>query len=224
MSAAERVRWAMDFLPSRALITSSFGAQSAVMLHLVTRIKPDIPVVLLDTGHLFEQTYAFVDRLRQQLKLNLHVYRAKLSPAWQQARFGKLWEQGVRGIEEYNRINKIEPMRRALSELGAGTWFSGLRRNQSASRADTRVLQLHADTVKVHPLVDWSDRDIHRYLKYHKLPYHPLWQKGYVSIGDTHTSRPLSIGDNPEDTRFFGQVRECGLHQPERYPTQTITG
>ena len=216
-TAAERVHWALDYLPGPAIMTSSFGAQSAVMLHLVTGIRPDIPVVLVDTGYLFPETYDFIDELTQRLGLDLRVYRASQSPAWQEARYGRLWEQGVAGIERYNQINKVEPMAAALRELAAGTWFSGLRRSQAASRRHSEVVQAHGEVVKVHPLVDWSDRDIHRYLKEHGLPYHPLWERGYVSIGDHHTSRPLSAVGSEEEARFFGLVRECGLHQPERY-------
>ena len=217
MGAAERVEWALDFLPGPAILTSSFGAQSAVMLHLLTRQAPDLPVVLIDTGYLFPETYAFADQLTARLGLNLQVFRPRLSPTWLEARYGRLWEQGRDGIERYNQIAKVEPMAEALSSLGARTWFSGLRRSQSTSRRDTRVVQLHGEVVKVHPLADWGDRDIHRYLQRHDLPYHPLWERGYVSIGDHHTSRPLSAIDSEDEARFFGLTRECGLHEPERY-------
>ena len=218
LSATERVQWSLDYLPDNAILTSSFGAQSAVMLHMVTSLVADIPVVLIDTGYLFPETYTFIDELKQRLSLNLKVFRARVSPAWQEARNGRLWEKGVEGIQRYNQINKIEPMARALKTLQAATWFSGLRRSQSGSRYVTAVVQSHqAGVVKVHPLVDWSDRDIHAYLKTHDLPYHPLREQGYVSIGDSHTTQPLGTNDNEEDTRFFGLVRECGLHQPDRY-------
>lgn len=216
-SAEERIAWALEFLPGEAILTSSFGAQSAVMLHLLTRHRADIPVVLIDTGYLFPETYTFIDELRERLTLNLKVYRPAQSPAWQEARFGRLWEQGVAGIERYNQLNKIEPMARALEDLQPGAWFSGLRRSQSRSRQDTGVLQLHGNIVKVHPIADWSDRDIHNYLKDHELPYHPLWEQGYVSIGDHHTSKPLHQVDSEEEARFFGLLRECGLHVPEKY-------
>jgi phosphoadenosine phosphosulfate reductase len=212
MDAVERVRWALDFLPAQHLLSSSFGAQSAVMLHLVSTVDPCIPVVLIDTGYLFPETYRFADELVQRLGLDLRVYRAELSPAWQEARYGKLWESGVDGIRRYNRMNKVEPMERALRELQAGTWFSGLRRSQSDTRRGTPVLQASGDVVKVHPIADWSNRDLHRYLREHELPYHPLWDEGYVSIGDTHTSRPLTAGMSEQETRFFGLLRECGLH------------
>mgnify|MGYP000455746352 CR=1 FL=1 len=93
------------------------GAQSAVMLHLVTQQAPQIPVIVVDTGYLFPETYQFIDQLTDRLKLNLKVYQAPITPAWQEARYGKLWEQGVEGIEKYNQINKVEPMARALKEL-----------------------------------------------------------------------------------------------------------
>lgn len=218
LSATERVQWALNYLPDQPILTSSFGAQSAVMLHLVTRLIPDIPVVLIDTGYLFPETYAFVDELKNKLSLNLRIFRSDLSPAWQEARFGRLWEQGLEGIERYNQVNKVEPMARALDTLQTGTWFSGLRRAQSDSRSEIKIVQAHqSNVVKVYPLADWTDRDIHDYLKAFDLPYHPLREQGYVSIGDHHTSQPLGALNNDEETRFFGLVRECGLHQPERF-------
>jgi phosphoadenosine phosphosulfate reductase len=127
----QRVEWAFEHLPANHVLTSSFGAQAAVSLHLVTRVSPEIPVVLIDTGYLFPETYRFVDMLTDRLKLNLKVYRAQVSPAWQEARHGQRWQQGLEGIEAYNQENKVEPMRRALRELGVNTWFAGLRRKQS---------------------------------------------------------------------------------------------
>ena len=124
-----------------------------------------------------------------------------------------LWEQGVEGLDNYNQLRKVEPMRRALDELAAGTWFTGLRRSQSASRADTPVLQWRGDRLKVSPIADWSDRDVWQYLKRHDLPYHPLWHEGYVSIGDFHTTTRWEPGMKDEDTRFFGLKRECGIHE-----------
>jgi len=217
MGATERVEWALQYLPPNHLLTSSFGAQSAVMLHMVTRQAPGIPVVLIDTGYLFPETYQFIDRLVERLELNLKVIRPEHSPAWLEARHGRLWENGAEGIRRYNRINKVEPMEKALKELAGGTWFSGLRRSQSDTRSDISILQDHGSTVKVHPIADWSNRDVHRYLKKHDLPYHPLWDDGYVSIGDRHTSSPLGSGMSAQETRFFGLVRECGLHEADNF-------
>lgn len=213
MTAQQRVRWALENLEGAAVLSSSFGIQAAVMLHLVTREAPEIPVVLTDTGYLFPETYQFIDELSDQLKLNLKVYSAALSPAWQEARYGKLWEKGVEGIERYNKLNKVEPMARALNELGATAWFSGLRRDQSSSRAKLPVLAIQRGRFKVLPVIDWSNKDVHYYLQEHGLSYHPLWEQNYVSVGDWHTSRPMELGMSEEETRFFGLKRECGLHE-----------
>jgi phosphoadenosine phosphosulfate reductase len=213
MNAAERVHWALEHAPGTHVLSSSFGAQSAVTLHLLSRQQPDIPVILIDTGYLFAETYRFADELSERLKLNLKVYRPQVSRAWMEARHGRLWEQGMVGIEQYNNLRKVEPMKRALEDLQAGTWFTGLRRNQSASRASTLILQRRGERYKVNPIADWNDRDVWQYLKHNDLPYHPLWEQGYVSIGDFHTTRRWEPGMREEDTRFFGLKRECGLHE-----------
>jgi len=213
MNARERVRWSLENLPGQHILSSSFGAQSAVALHLLTREQPDIPVVLIDTGYLFPDTYRFIDELTDRLQLHVSVYRATLSPAWQEARHGRRWLQGAAGLDAYNNENKVEPMKRALQELEAGTWFAGLRRTQASTRAKTPFLERSGDRWKVHPIADWTDRDVHFYLKRHGLPYHPLWEKGYFSIGDVHTTRSIHEVDEVEQTRFFGTRRECGLHE-----------
>ncbi len=155
------------------------GAQSAVMLHMLTQAQPDIPVVLTDTGYLFPETYKFIDELVEKLNLNLHVYSAEMSSAWQEARFGRLWEQGIEGIEKYNKMNKVEPMQRALRDMKAGTWFAGLRRSQSDTRGKLPVLQKVGQQFKLYPIIDWSNKDLHYYLKDNDLSYHPLWEQGY---------------------------------------------
>ena len=213
LSAQERVSWALENLPGDYVLSSSFGIQAAVSLHLVTQQRPDIPVILTDTGYLFPETYQFIDALTEQLKLNLQVYRAAESPAWQEARYGKLWEQGVEGIERYNLLNKVEPMNRALSELKAKTWFAGLRREQSGSRGELPVLAIQRGVFKFLPIIDWDNRTVYRYLKENGLDYHPLWEQGYLSVGDTHTTRKWEPGMAEEETRFFGLKRECGLHE-----------
>jgi phosphoadenosine phosphosulfate reductase len=212
ISAVERVTWALQHLPGDHALSSSFGAQAAVSLHLVTRFLPSVPVILVDTGYLFPETYRFIDDLVLKLGLNLKVYQSRVSPAWLEARHGRLWEQGVDGIQRYNELRKTEPMQRALGELGIGTWFAGLRRDQAASRQRIRPLEWRDGRWKVHPIFDWSDRAIFDYFRQHELPYHPLWHEGYVSIGDWHTTRTLAEAGDAEATRFFGLKRECGLH------------
>ena len=213
LSAQERVIWALENLPGEAVLSSSFGIQAAVSLHLINQVKPGIPVILTDTGYLFPETYQFIDQLTEKLDLNLKVFRAEQSPAWQEARYGKLWEQGVEGIERYNEINKVEPMNRALAALNGQTWFAGLRRDQSSSRAHLPVLAIQRGVFKVLPIIDWDNRQVHQYLQENDLGYHPLWDQGYLSVGDTHTTRKWEPGMAEEETRFFGLKRECGLHE-----------
>ncbi len=216
LTADARVAWAIENTPERHVITSSFGVQAAVMLHLVTQHAPGIPVVVVDTGYLFPETYQFMDALTSRLNLNLVVCRAELSPAWQEARYGKQWEQGIDGIKAYNHRNKVAPLDTKFDELGVNTWFTGLRREQASSRTDTPFIDVAGARIKVQPIADWTKQDVHRYLELHNLPYHPLFEQGYVSIGDTHSTRPLTLGMTEEETRFGGLVRECGLHvKPE---------
>ncbi len=211
--AQQRVAWGLETLAGGHALSSSFGAQAAVSLHLVTQQRPDIPVILIDTGYLFPDTYRFVDEMTERLSLNLKVYRPQIGIAWMEARLGKLWEAGIDGIDRYNRLRKIEPMQRALSDLGVRCWIAGLRRSQSQSRANLDFLELRDGLWKLHPLADWSDADVDRYLQQHALPYHPLRKAGYVSIGDVHSTRQWHTGMQEEDTRFFGLKRECGLHE-----------
>lgn len=212
-SAEARVAWAVEHLAGHHAVSSSFGAQAAVALHMSTQVKADIPVIVVDTGYLFPETYRFIDELTERLSLNLKVYRPQVGIAWMEARHGKLWENGVEGIQRYNQLRKVEPMQRALRELGVRTWIAGLRRTQSSSRAAIDFLELRDGRWKLHPIADWTDRDVWKYLETNHLPYHPLWHEGYVSIGDIHTTRRLEDGMNEEDTRFFGLKRECGLHE-----------
>jgi phosphoadenosine phosphosulfate reductase len=212
-SAESRVAWAVEHLAGHHAVSSSFGAQAAVALHMSTQVKADIPVIVVDTGYLFPETYRFIDELTERLSLNLKVYRPQVGIAWMEARHGKLWENGVEGIQRYNQLRKVEPMQRALRELGVRTWIAGLRRTQSSSRAAIDFLELRDGRWKLHPIADWTDRDVWKYLETNNLPYHPLWHEGYVSIGDIHTTRRLEDGMNEEDTRFFGLKRECGLHE-----------
>lgn len=213
LTAVQRVECALDHMPGAHVMSSSFGMQSAVMLHLVTRVQPGIPVIFVDTGYHFAETYRFVDEMAERLSLEIRVARSDASPAWQEARHGKRWEQGAEGLRAYNLETKVQPMQRMLDQLAAGTWFSGLRRSQAASRADVAFIDNRWGRVKVHPIADWTDRDVHRYLQRHQLPYHPLREKGYLSIGDWHTTRSIHEVDDEEKLRFFGLTRECGLHQ-----------
>lgn len=213
-SAEDRVRWAVESFGDGLVLTTSFGIQAAVMLHLVTRVVPRIPVVFIDTGYLFPETYRFARDLTERLELNLKTYLPASSAAQQEALHGKLWEQGIDGLKRYNFVNKVEPMDRAVRELGATAWLAGLRRSQASTREALPVVQRQNRLTKIHPILDWDNRQVHRYLTTHGLPYHPLWEQGYVSVGDWHSTTKLEAGMSEEQTRFGGLKRECGLHEP----------
>lgn len=212
-SAQERIRWALDTFGEQLIMSTSFGAQSAVMLHMVSTLAPQVPIILVDTGYLFPETYEFAEGLHKKLHLNLHVYQPQMTAARQEALYGKRWEEGGEGLAKYNLVNKVEPMNRALVDFNAKGWLAGLRREQSASRRHLKVVMKQGTITKVHPIIDWTDREIYQYLSNNNLPYHPLWEQGYVSIGDVHSTKRLVDGMNPEDTRFNGLKRECGLHE-----------
>ena len=196
----------------RVVATSSFGLQSAVMLHLLKEHAPDIPVVFIDTGYLFEETYNYADTLQELLGMEAHVYSPRMTPARQEALFGKLWEQGPEGLERYSRINKIEPMNRALTDFGADVWISGLRRTQSSTRSDREFAEQQAQTLKVYPILDWDDQQVAEYLRKHNLPPHPLAAKGYVKMVDWLSTKTADQSATVEETRFSGEKYECGLH------------
>jgi len=212
-SAEKRISWSLKNLPFTHVMSSSFGIQSIVLLHLIVTQKPDIPIVLIDTGYLFPQTYNFIDMLVKKWNLNLKVFRSTISAAWQEARYGKLWTQGIKGINLYNTFNKVEPMDLAFKKLSVKTWFSGLRREQSKSRSALPYLSIQKGIFKVLPILDWSSNEIYKYLKKNNLKNHPLLKEGYISVGDVHTTKKFKKGMLEEETRFFGLKRECGLHE-----------
>lgn len=213
LTAEARIRWGLEHVRGHHALTSSFGIQSAVMLHLVTQVRPDIPIILIDTGYLFAETYHFIDTLTQRLNLNLKAYSSPISPAWQEARYGKQWCNGLNGLNQYNQRVKVEPLKRAANELNLNCWFSGIRRSQSQSRHNTPFISLQNGLYKIHPIADWNDKNIYDYLQQYNLPYHPLWEKNYLSVGDWHSSAPITADMTEEETRFFGLKRECGIHE-----------
>ena len=218
-SPAEVIRWAADTFgvaPEGGLVmSSSFGVQSAVMLHLVTQVVPEMPVIFIDTGFHFNETYRFADDLTKRLKLNLQIYSAAESPSWFIARHGKLWEsEDPADLNRYDLLRKVEPMNRALSELNATATLAGLRRQQTNHRANLRKVEGQDGRYKVAPILDWSTKDVHDYLKKHDLPYHPLREEGYASIGDWHSTQPITAGQDERAGRFKGLKQECGLHLP----------
>ncbi len=211
------VRWAAETFGDGLVLSTSFGIQSAVMLHLATRVVPGIPVIWVDTGYLHPETYRYAEELTRRLRLNLHVAQSPVSPARMEALQGRPWEsRDPAALDRYERQRKLEPMRAALRELGATAWLAGLRAEQTRHRAALNRVSRQDGRVKIHPILRWTSRDVHRHLREHELPEHPLFAKGYATVGDWHASRPVTEADAHErDTRFHGLKQECGLHIPE---------
>jgi phosphoadenosine phosphosulfate reductase len=210
----ELIEWAAAQFGGGLIASTSFGATSAVMLHLVHRVAPRTPIVCIDTGYLFEETYQFADALLTQLDLDVHFYSAKMSAARQEALYGRLWEQGEEGVARYLELNKVEPMQRALAELGARAWMAGLRSEQTEHRAGLRRIDRQDGRIKLHPILHWTSEQVGAYMERHDLPYHPMVEQGYRSIGDHHSTIPTTADMDPRDGRILGQTRECGLHLP----------
>lgn len=213
-SAEDVIRWSSATFGDGLAMTSSFGAQSAVMLHLVTRVVPDLPIILIDTGYLFPETYHFVRDLTKSLSLNLKVFSPRVTPARYEALHGKTWEY-PEGLSHYHDVFKVEPLQRALEDLGVTAWLAGLRRDQTDHRATLRTIEKQDSLYKIHPILNWSRKDVGDYLATHDLPYHPLVEKGYASIGDTHSTRPVTAGQDEREGRFGGFAQECGIHIPK---------
>ncbi|MGB5635497.1 MAG: phosphoadenosine phosphosulfate reductase [Waterburya sp.] len=215
--ASSLVEWSAEIFGDSLVMSTSFGIQAAVMLHLVTRITPKIPVIWVDTGYLPTETYQFAETLTKRLELNLKVYQSTMSPARMEALHGKLWEKDdLESFNRYDQIRKVEPMQRALEDLQATAWLAGLRRNQTEHRQGLSRIDQQDNLYKIYPILDWNARDIYQYLTAYDLPYHPFFDLGYVSVGDWHSSRPQTADDsNGRDTRFRGLKQECGLHLPK---------
>ncbi|QQE11770.1 phosphoadenylyl-sulfate reductase [Planctomycetota bacterium] len=218
--ATQIIAWAHEAFGDGLVMTSSFGAQAALMLHLVTRVVPDIPVIFIDTGYHFPETYQFTDDLAERLNLNLKVFQATISPSYMEAKHGKLWEQGetdeeiIANLNKYDRLRKVEPMQRALRDLEANSWLAGLRGQQTSHRSGLQTVVKQDGRFKVHPILTWSQKDVYEYLKKNDLPTHPLYEQGYKSIGDWHSTRPIGADEDERAGRFKGLKQECGLHLP----------
>ena len=212
LKAHERLLQLKEIYASRLVLSSSFGLQASIMLHLIKEHAPEVPIVFIDTGYCFPETYRFAQSFIDDWGLDIRVFNPAISSARQEALYGKLWEDGLEGNKKYGLLNKVEPMNRALSEMGADVWISGLRRSQSATRADRPFAEQQSSTMKVYPILDWADEQVVSYYSDNYLPKHPLAEKGYVTMGDWHSTRKPLAGESAEATRFEGQKYECGLH------------
>ena len=211
LRAGERIRLLYEQLGDHLVATTSFGVQAAVMLHLIHENAPKIPVVFIDTGFLFPETYRYAEDLTKRFDIDLRVYQPTVSAARMQALWGEIWAGDKPDQDRYAMLTKIEPMNRALQDLGADVWLSGLRRSQSKTRTDRPFVEQQKKTLKAYPLLDWADAQVDLYFHQNDLPRHPLASQGYVTMGDWHSTQPVLDGD-AESTRFNGQKYECGLH------------
>lgn len=213
LSAGDRIKYLYENFGSRVVASTSFGLQAPTMLHLIRENAPEIPIIFVDTGYCFPETYQFAQSFIDNWGLDIRIVNPSMTSARQEALYGKLWEQGEVGMKKYALLNKVEPMNRALSDIGADIWVSGIRRSQSSTRADRPFAEQQRNTLKVYPILDWADPQVSGYFYDHQLPKHPLEAEGYVTMGDWHSTRPPEHGEDAEATRFGGEKYECGLHE-----------
>lgn len=214
-TALQIIEWAASEFGDDLALSSSFGADSAVMLHLATRVKPDIKIITLDTGFLFPETIRWRDELAEKLKLNLCIYRPAVPAAEFVAEHGQMWRSNP---DSCCAFNKREPFSRAKRELGTKCWMTGIRRDQSAMRKSAAIVQRdNLGLMKLCPIAKWTAKDVHFYLMENKLPYHPLREQGYLSIGccpeEGFCTSKVKPGEDPRSGRWAGfDKTECGLH------------
>jgi phosphoadenosine phosphosulfate reductase len=206
----EIIQWAVEACAPEIVVSTSFQTQSMPLLHMVTRIMPDMRVLFLDTGYHFWDTLIFRERIQHEWNLNVvDVYRDE--------RWDMFVHQNVRTLplQDANLccyIHKVLPMQKALS--GSRAWITGIRRDQTPDRATAQILELEDDgLLKVNPLLNWTKNDIQRYRTAHDLPAHPLYEKGYRSVGCAPCTMAVGVNDDDRAGRWPGRGKsECGLH------------
>jgi len=214
-SALERMRWGLEQFGDGFALTTSFGIQAAVSLHLISQLDRAVPVIWVDTGYLPPETYQYAQTLLDRLGLKLHVAQASMSPARMEALHGRLWETGqVDDLETYHRIRKVEPLDQALNDLAVTCWASGVRGGQTDHRKGMQPLQLVRGRWSLRPLLEWTNKEVFYYMQEHDLPQHPLFERGYSTVGDWHSSAPDDGSVSGRATRFGGLKQECGIHLP----------
>jgi len=204
------IGWAVDTFWPQIALSSSFQTQSVPLLHMAWSVRRDILIFFLDTGYHFWETHMFRERLASYWKLNvLDLYR------------DSRWDEFARGrtrslpLEDPNLccfIHKVQPMQKALKDMKA--WISGIRRDQTAVRAHAKILELQEDgLLKINPLLNWTKEDVKKYSEEHRLPAHPLYPRGYRSIGCAPCTIAIGINDDERAGRWSGRGKtECGLH------------
>ena len=204
------IKWAIGEFASSIAMSSSFQTQSLPLLHMVTHIMPEIRVFFLDTGYHFWDSLIFREQLTREWNLNVvNLYR---DPRWDMFRrhFGRELPQVDPNLCCF--IHKVQPMQKALQGLQA--WITGIRRDQTSTRAKAHILEMQADgLIKINPLLNWTRTHIAYYAMLHDLPEHPLLEKGYRSIGCAPCTRPVQEGEDERAGRWAGKGKtECGLH------------
>lgn len=211
------VDWAAAQFGPELVMTSSFGAESALLLHMATRAMPGIRVIMIDTGYLFPETWQHLEDLRRRLELNIWTYRTRNDPIAWLHHAGEENPNWRKDVDACCAANKNEPMERAMKDLAPKAWLRGIRRNQAETRKSAQFIEW-SDRYNCHavsPLLNWTSREIYGYMKKHDLPFHPLYEKGYLSIGCNPLSctRAVGAGEDPRSGRWSeaGKV-ECGIN------------
>jgi len=210
LSAEELLSWASENFGPQLCLTCSWQKQSSALVHMLSELGLRVDVIELDTQLLFRETYDTRDLLVERYGLNL-VSPEIISVAEQHLQEGpNLWE---RDPDRCCQIRKVEPLERALAPYGA--WISGVRRDQSPSRAGLKKIQWSErhNLWLIHPFADWSEKRVRAYLEVNEIPYNPLHDKGYPSIGCIPCTRPVRPGEDERAGRWAGSGKlECGIH------------
>ncbi|MEB3158117.1 MAG: phosphoadenylyl-sulfate reductase [Synechococcus sp.] len=226
LSPPERLAWAHQRFGAGFALTTSFGIQSAVLLHMLSTLDraASIPVIWVDTGYLPPETYSYAAQLTERFGINLQVAQSTLSPARMEALHGRLWETGsVEDLELYLQLRKVDPLEATMASLGVTCWASGVRRGQTDHRRTMSWLDPIRGRLSLRPLLSWTPRDVFYYMQEHDLPQHPLFDQGYSTVGDWHSSAPDGVEQSGRGTRFGGLKQECGIHVPSA-ESETLSG
>ena len=211
------VNWAIDTFTNDLVMSSSFGAESAMLIHMAIQRVPNIRIIMVDTGYLFPETHGFMADLRKRFNLNVWTYRTLQDPIHYLQQAGEDNPAERRDIDACCGVNKNEPFERAMKQLAPKAWLRGIRRQQSDTRKNRSFVEWSRrfNCWAISPLLKMTSKDIFGYLKTHDLPYHPLYEKGYLSIGcnPLTCTRPVAADDDGRSGRWSGSGKiECGIN------------
>jgi len=215
MKAQEMLTWGYKEFDNQFAITTSFGIQSSVVLSMVSKLclQKKIKIFWIDTGYLPPETYFYAEKLIKDLSLEIEVLQSELSPARMEAIYGKLWETNKESdLDKYHELRKIKPLENGLQKYNIKCWASGVRSSQTENRNQMKFLDVIRQRLSLRPILNWTNKDIFYYMKENNLPAHPLFNKGYSSVGDWHSSSPDGNETKGRATRFRGIKQECGIH------------